>query len=96
MQLMILAEESENQTLFPSSVSPLLSKKILVNFREVVADVVKDMTANKETLPEAIANKQYNGRLTVRIPTDVHRNLAIKAAESGIDLNRLTGSKLSR
>jgi predicted HicB family RNase H-like nuclease len=32
----------------------------------------------------------------VRIPPDVHRKLAIQAAESGISLNRIASSKLSR
>jgi predicted HicB family RNase H-like nuclease len=31
----------------------------------------------------------------VRIPPDVHRQLAIKAAEAGISLNRLATSKLT-
>jgi predicted HicB family RNase H-like nuclease len=32
----------------------------------------------------------------VRVPPDVHRNLAIRAAESGVSLNRVVSSKLSQ
>jgi len=32
----------------------------------------------------------------VRVPPEVHRNLAIESSESGISLNRLVGAKLSR
>jgi len=49
----------------------------------------------KEKIPEPIAIKNYSGKFMVRIPPDVHRELAIKAAEAGISLNRLASSKLS-
>jgi len=32
----------------------------------------------------------------VRIPPEIHRSLAIKAAEAGVSLNRLASSKLSQ
>jgi predicted HicB family RNase H-like nuclease len=32
----------------------------------------------------------------VRIPPDLHRRLALEAAESGVSLNRLAADKLSR
>ena len=42
-------------------------------------------------------DQEYNsGKFMVRIPPDVHRNLAIQAAESGISLNRLASAKLSQ
>ena len=45
-------------------------------------------------IPEPIATKNYSGKFTVRIPPESHRMLAIKAAESGVSLNRLRSSKL--
>jgi len=68
----------------------------LKGIRKVVASVVKDMLKNKEDVPGPIANKQYSGKFMVRVPPDVHRNLAIKAAESGISLNRLASAKLTQ
>ena len=68
----------------------------LKGIRKVVADVVKDMRDNSENVPEPIACRRYSGKFMVRVPPDVHRNLVIKAAESGISLNRLASSKLSR
>ena len=35
-------------------------------------------------------------KFIVRIPPEVHRNLAIEAEEEGISLNRLVSAKLSR
>ena len=68
----------------------------LTGIRNVVADVVMDMQEQGETIPEPIACRQYSGKFMVRIPPDVHRNLAIQAAESGISLNRLASAKLSQ
>jgi len=68
----------------------------LKGIRKVVADVVKDMQENGEPLPEPIASKQYSGKFMVRVPPEVHRRLAIQAAESGVSLNRLASSKLAQ
>ncbi|MFA5903322.1 MAG: toxin-antitoxin system HicB family antitoxin [Desulfobacula sp.] len=67
----------------------------LKGIRNIVADVVNDMTASEENIPEPLAVKNYSGKFMVRVPPDVHRALAIKAAEAGISLNRLVSSKLS-
>ncbi len=67
----------------------------LKGIRNIVADVVKDMNDNKEEIPEPIAIKNYSGKFMVRVPPEIHRSLAIKAAEAGVSLNRLASSKLS-
>jgi len=71
-------------------------EKALKGIRQVVADVVADLQANGEMVPEPLAVKQYSGKFMVRVPPDLHRRLAIEAAEEGISLNRLTSDKLSR
>ncbi|MCP4049530.1 MAG: type II toxin-antitoxin system HicB family antitoxin, partial [bacterium] len=43
--------------------------------------------ATGETVPEPIAGRSYSGKFMVRVPPDVHRKLAVQAAESGISLN---------
>lgn len=68
----------------------------LKGIRKVVSDVVSDMQGNGETVPEPMSRKQYSGKFIVRVPPDVHRDLAVKAAESGISLNRLASLKLSQ
>ena len=67
----------------------------LKGIRNIVADVIEDMRANKETVPEPIAIKNYSGKFMVRVPPEIHRSLAIKAAEAGVSLSRLASSKLS-
>ncbi len=71
-------------------------EKALKGIRKVVSDVVKDMKENGETAPEPISCKRYSGKFMVRVPPEIHRNLAIRAAEAGVSLNRLASSKLSR
>ena len=68
----------------------------LKGIRKVVEEVVKDMRENGEEVPEPIASRRYSGKFMVRVPPEVHRNLAIKAAEAGVSLNRLASSKLSQ
>jgi predicted HicB family RNase H-like nuclease len=67
----------------------------LKGIRRLVNKVVADMTKNKEPIPEPIATKHFSGKFMVRVPPDVHRQLAIEAAEAGVSLNRLASAKLS-
>jgi predicted HicB family RNase H-like nuclease len=71
-------------------------EETLTGIRQVVAEVVSDMKANNEVVPEPIATRYYSGKFVVRIPPDIHRNLAIEAAEAGVSLNRLASAKLSQ
>lgn len=68
----------------------------LKGIRKVVADIVDDMRENGEEPPEPIASRRYSGKFMVRIPPEVHRELAIRAAEAGVSLNRLASLKLSQ
>ena len=63
--------------------------------RAVVADVVEDMVAGGEEPPVAIADKSYSGKFQVRIAPEVHRRLAIEAAEQRVSLNRLAATRLA-
>lgn len=68
----------------------------LKGIRKMVADVVKDMDEGGEPVPQPIACRPYSGKFMVRVPPDVHRKLAVQAAESGVSLNRIASSKLSQ
>lgn len=67
----------------------------LAGIRQMVADVVTDMQAAGEVTPQPLAEKHYSGEFRVRIPPEVHRALALQAAEHGISLNRLASAKLA-
>ena len=68
----------------------------LKGIRKLVADVVADMGRDGEPVPEPIATRHYSGKFMVRVPPDVHRLLALQAAEAGVSLNRLASAKLTR
>ena len=68
----------------------------LRGIRRVVADVVADMKRRGEEVPEAVASRRYSGKFLVRVPPDIHRQLATEAAEAGVSLNRLASAKLTQ
>jgi predicted HicB family RNase H-like nuclease len=67
----------------------------LKGIRRVVERAIQDMADNGESPPAPLSGKSYSGKFVVRIPPEVHRALAIKAAEEGISLNRLVSAKLT-
>ena len=66
----------------------------LVGLRGLVDGVLDDMRATGETAPLAIADREFSGKFMVRIPPEMHRQLAIDAAEQHVSLNRLVSSRL--
>jgi predicted HicB family RNase H-like nuclease len=68
----------------------------LKGIRQSVAEVVADLETNGERVPEPIAIRQFSGKFLFRVPPDLHRRLALEAAEAGVSLNRLVSEKLSR
>lgn len=70
-------------------------EKTLRGIRKVVHDVLKDMAKTGEPVPEPLNGRHYSGKFQVRVPSEVHRKLALEAAEENISLNRLVSAKLS-
>ena len=62
---------------------------------QLVNDVVDDMRVNGEEIPDPLAEKQYSGKLVLRMPPEQHRELAIRAAEAGVSLNRYLNARLA-
>jgi predicted HicB family RNase H-like nuclease len=71
------------------------SEKALRGIRAVVKDCITDMVKGKEELPLPLSSRKYSGKFMVRVPPDVHRHLAMEAAESGVSLNRIASAKLA-
>jgi predicted HicB family RNase H-like nuclease len=68
----------------------------LEGIRALVKECVEDMVANQEDLPLPLSTRHYSGKFMVRVPPEVHRQLAIQAAESGVSLNRVASAKLAQ
>jgi predicted HicB family RNase H-like nuclease len=67
----------------------------LQGVRRIVSEVVAEMQASGEAIPIPLAEKHYSGEFRVRIPPELHRALAMQAAEQGVSLNRLASAKLA-
>ena len=68
----------------------------LKGIRQLVSGVVGDMASNGEKIPEPLSTKHFSGKFMVRVPPEVHRQLAMEAAEAHVSLNRLASAKLSQ
>ncbi len=71
------------------------SGKALKGIQAVVKDCITDMSKNNEEPPTAISARNFSGKFMVRVPPEVHRHLAVEAAESGVSLNRIASLKLA-
>ena len=69
--------------------------KALKGIVDLVKDVIEDMSSSGEELPVPLSEKKYSGKFQLRVPPDLHRHLAIEAAEQGVSLNRYVSSKLN-
>ncbi|MDP1525586.1 MAG: toxin-antitoxin system HicB family antitoxin [Rhodocyclaceae bacterium] len=67
----------------------------LKGIRQVISEVLADMKASGEAIPVPLAEKHYSGEFRVRIPPELHRALAMQAAEQRVSLNRLASAKLA-
>ena len=73
-----------------------MPKASLDGIRKIVAEVVQDMRLKGESPPLPLSSKKFRVKFVMRIPPNVHIQLAIKAAEEGISLNRLISAKLTK
>lgn len=64
----------------------------LAGIVDLVGEVVADMARNGEQVPEPLSRKKYSGNIALRTTPEVHRDLALSAAESGVSLNRYINS----
>ena len=60
----------------------------------LVKDIVADMQGNGEKIPAPLALQKYSGKFQVRTTPEMHRQLAMQAAEAGVSLNRFINSRL--
>ncbi len=71
-------------------------EKALRQINSVVAATLRWMKEKHEIIPEPLGLKEFKGNLTLRVPADVHRQLAIRSAEEGISINQYILSRVSR
>jgi predicted HicB family RNase H-like nuclease len=67
----------------------------LAGIRDLVAFVVADLRKAKKEVPKPLGAQKYSGHLHVRLPPNVHRELAFLAHEAGTSLNRVIVDRLA-
>lgn len=70
-------------------------EEALAELRIVLREVLEDMAATRETIPEPFSLKKYSGKLNLRMSESLHRQLAIEASWQGVSLNQMINNKLS-
>ncbi|GAE68139.1 hypothetical prophage protein [Cutibacterium acnes JCM 18909] len=70
-------------------------EEALTGLRIVVDEVVDDMRANNEPVPEPLSTRHYSGKFQLRLGEDLHRRLVIEAAEQHLSLNQYVTRKLA-
>jgi len=66
----------------------------LIEIEKVVEETIEWLQEENEPIPEPLGLKKYKGNLTLRVPPDIHRQLAIKSAEEGVSINQFILSRL--
>jgi len=67
----------------------------LEGLQKMLRDVVADLAASGEQVPEPFAERTYSGKFNLRVGESLHRELAIHAAEDGLSLNQYVVRKLT-
>lgn len=70
------------------------SENALKEIKTVVTESVKWLEDDGKSVPEPLGMKKFKGQLSLRVPPEVHRKLAIKSAEEGVSVNQYILSRL--
>ena len=68
-------------------------EKAMNEIKKVTAFTLKLMKEDGEPIPEPFSVKKYSGKFTLRMSTDVHRQLAIASSAAGVSLNNFIINK---
>ncbi|HEY0048945.1 MAG TPA: type II toxin-antitoxin system HicB family antitoxin [Pyrinomonadaceae bacterium] len=71
-----------------------MQEEALREIKTVVEFVLKDLTKSNEPIPEPFGKRSFSGKLVLRMPEYMHRQLALEAMQQGISLNQLLNLKL--
>lgn len=80
--LATVAEFPSLSWLAPSQVEALEGLEALI------ADVITDMRAEGEDVPDPLADRHYSGKFNLRLGETLHRQVALRAAEEELSINQ--------
>lgn len=67
----------------------------LHGLRDAIAEVVKDLEDSGEPVPDPLSSRSYSGKFNLRVGEQLHRKLAIEAAEERLSLNQYVVRRLN-
>jgi predicted HicB family RNase H-like nuclease len=67
----------------------------LAGLRDVIAEVVHDLQDSGEPVPEPLSSRSYSGKFNLRVGEQLHRRLAMEAAEEHLSLNQYVIRRLN-
>ena len=67
----------------------------LRGLRDLITEVVEDLQDSGETVPEQLSSRSYSGKFNLRVGEQLHRQLAIQAAEEHLSLNQYLVRRLT-
>ena len=67
----------------------------LGGLRNLVAEVVRDLTGTGEPVPGPLSSRSYSGKFNLRVGEQLHRRLAMEAAAEHLSLNQYVIRRLS-
>ena len=68
--------------------------KVFKELCEAVDESIAIMKESGKPLPKSTANKNYSGKIALRISPDLHKALAVRAMQDGESINKLIQHKL--
>ena len=81
---------------FPSlSWLAVTQEDALRGLRDLITEVVEDLQDSGETVPEQLSSRSYSGKFNLRVGEQLHRQLAIQAAEEHLSLNQYLVRRLT-
>ena len=84
---------AEFESLAAHGASPIAA---LQEILEVVRYVLEDLAEAGEEMPAPLSKRPFSGKLHLRMPEELHRTLALEAAQQHVSLNQWINLKLSR
>ncbi len=69
-------------------------KKVFDELCEAVEEAIQILRKEGRSLPTAMTNKKYSGKISLRIPSQLHKTLAVKAFQAGESVNKLIQHEL--
>lgn len=70
-------------------------QEALDGIQAVVRETVQDLVEEGRPVPEPFADRRFSGVFNLRVGSELHRQLAVQAAEHGVSLNQWANQKLA-